>query len=74
MLEDGEGGFGELGDEAYGGVDVEQVVVGNLLAVELFEEFVEFPEEISLLMGILAVAHCLLAVDCHAQGGGMLCQ
>ena len=38
------------------GVDVKQIVVGYFLAVELCEHFLEIAEEVSLLMGILAIA------------------
>ncbi len=67
MLEYGESRVGEFTDEGNGRVDVEEVVVGNLLAMELGEHFFEIAEEESFLMGILAVAHCLGSVDGHTQ-------
>ena len=67
MLEDSECGVGKFVNKAYGGVNVKKVVVGNLLAVKLFEKVVEAAEERTGLMGILAVAQMLLVVKCNAQ-------
>lgn len=72
VLEDGKRRVGELGDEAAGGVDVEQVIVRNLLAVELVEESAEVAEELALLVRVLAVAHRLCVVDGDAQGRRLL--
>ena len=67
MLEDGECGVGKFVNQAYGSVNVKKVVVGNLLAVKLFEQVVEAAEERTGLMGILAIAQMLLVVKCNAQ-------
>ena len=70
VLEHREGRVGEFGDQTHCGVDVKQIVVGYFLAVELCEHFLEIAEEVSLLMGILAIAHVLGSVDGHTQGRG----
>lgn len=67
VLQDSHGAAVELVDEIDGGVDVQEVVVGNLLAVELLELAVEIAVEAGLLVGILAVAEGLGAVDGDAQ-------
>ena len=74
MLEDGECSLRELAHERDGGVDVEQIVVGDFLAVELLQQVVETAEEIALLMRVFTVAHSLFAVDGDAQGSGVLGQ
>ena len=68
VFEDGEGGIVKLGNQRHGGVDVEQVVVRNLLAVELLEHFVEVAIEYTLLVGILAIAQHLGVVAGIAEG------
>ena len=70
MLEHGESRIGKFADEGHCGVDVEQIVVGNLLAVELGEHFFEIAEEESLLMGVFAIAHGFGAVDGYTQSRG----
>ncbi len=71
MFKNGKSGFGELGHERHCGIDVEEVVIGNFLAVKLVEQLVEMPEEETLLMRVLPIAHCLFAVDCYAECRGL---
>lgn len=69
MLQDGERRVvAEFVDEVYGSVDVQQVVVGDFLAVDLVEHFVQIAVEISLLMGVLAITQGLLVVGRVAEG------
>ena len=56
VLEDGDGRVFVLADELRGGGNVEDVVVGKLLAVELLEVFLEITVERRFLMRVLAVA------------------
>ena len=56
MLEDGDGRLRELADEAGGRGDIEDVIEGEFLAVELFEVVEEVSVEFGLLMGVLTVA------------------
>ena len=61
VLQDGQGRSvaGELPDQIRGGRQVEDVVVGKFLPVELFEIIVESAIEGGLLMGVLAVTQPL---------------
>ncbi len=56
VLQDGEGGAFEIVDEVAGGVDIAEVIVGYLLAVEFLEAGVEITVEPTFLVGVLAVA------------------
>ena len=57
MFQYSESRFGsEILHQSQGRIDIEQVVVGNLLAVQLFEAFVERTVESAFLMRILAIA------------------
>ena len=56
VLEDGDGRLGEFLDQLGGGGDIEDVVVGKFLAVELFEMLVEVAVERGGLVRIFAVA------------------
>ncbi len=67
MLQYGECGLLELGNQAYCRIDVEQIVVGYLFAVKLCEHLVEIAEEVAALMGIFAITHCFGSVDCNAK-------
>ncbi len=67
VFEDGECRFGEFGHEVDRRVDVKQVVVGDLFAVNLIENFAETAVECAVLVGVFAVAHVFLSVDSYAQ-------
>ena len=67
MLEDCKSSLSEVANKVHGSVDVEEVVVGNLLAMKLCEHFVEVAEEITLLVGILTIAHHLGTIDGQAK-------
>ena len=68
MLQDGKGGLAELINQIHGSLDVEQVVVGDLLAMHLVEEALKVAVEVALLVGILAVAQGLLVAGAVAEG------
>ncbi len=68
VLEDGDGRFGELGDERGGGADVEDVVIGELLALELLERRAEVSVEFGLLVRVLAVAKAHFQRQVDAEG------
>ena len=74
VLEDGDGRLGKLGNQARGGGDVEDVVEGEFLAVELLEVVEESAVELSLLMGVLAVAEATGEGELEREGvaGGAL--
>ena len=56
MLQDGERRVvSEFVDEVNGRIDIQQVVVGDFLAVDLVENLVQIAVEISLLMGVFAI-------------------
>ena len=63
MFEDGKNGFlaGEFGQETQRGVDIDQVVVGELFSGELLEGGAEVAEKYGLLMRILPVAKAQVA-------------
>ena len=68
VFQNGESGPVKFRNQRNGGIDVEQVVVRNLLAVELLEHLVEVAIEYTLLVGILAVAQHLGVVAGIAEG------
>jgi hypothetical protein len=59
MFEHGECRLDELGHQVYRRVDVDEVVVRQLLAVQDIEYFVDIAVEIAFLMWIFAVAQGL---------------
>ena len=68
MLQDGERRVvSEFVDEVNGRIDVQQVVVGDFLAVDLVEHLVQIAVEISFLMGVLAITQGLLVVGRVAE-------
>ena len=73
VLEDGDGRLGKFLDELGGGGDIEDVVEGEFLAVELLEVLVEIAVERGLLVRVLAVAEA--GGDGQGEGeraGGLL--
>ena len=73
VFEHGECGFGaEFVDEVYGGVDVQQVVVGYFFAVELVEHLVNVTKEVRFLVRVFTVAEGAFAVDSEAECSGGL--
>ena len=67
VLEDCKSSLSEVANKVHGSVDVEEVVVGNFLAVELGEHFIEVAEEIAFLVRILTIAHHLGTIDGQAE-------
>ena len=63
MLYDGYRRFGEIADEFYGSLHVQEVVVAEFLAVKLLRKGVLASEEYSPLMRVLSVSQrlCLCA-------------
>ena len=72
VLQHGEGGFREFVNQVYGSIDVEQVVVGDFLAVDLVEHGIEVAVEVTLLVRVLAVAQGLLVVCRLAESSALL--
>ena len=70
VLEDGDGGLGEFLDELGGGGDIEDVVEGEFLAVELLEVLVEIAVEGGLLVGVFAVAEAGGDGEGDGEGAG----
>ena len=67
MLEDSYGCSIEFIDKRAGGIDVEEVVIGDFFAVNLLEEGVEVAVITGNLMGVLAIAKCIRAVDGYTE-------
>ena len=67
VLQDGERRLRELVNQVYGGVDVEQVVVRDFLAVHLVEQLVQVAVEVALLVRVLAIAQGLGIVGRAAE-------
>jgi hypothetical protein len=59
MFQHRKGGFYKLRHQVYRRIDVHEVVVGQLLAVQDVKHFVDIAVEIALLVRVLAVAQCL---------------
>ena len=55
VLENGHRRFGEFGDEIHRRGDIEDVVVGKFLAVQLLEVIGKFPVKLGLLVRILTI-------------------
>ena len=72
VLQDGEGGFLEFVDQVDGRIDVQQVVVGDFLAVDLVEHLIQVAVEVALLVRILAVAQGRLVVGRATEGRSVL--
>jgi len=69
VLEDRNRRLGKFRDQVRGGADIEDVVIRELLAVELFKIRVEVPVELGLLVRVFAVAqaHLERVVDPEAR-------
>ena len=72
VLENRDRGPGEFLDEISGGADIEDVVVGKFLAVELLEMLAETAVELGFLVGVFAVAQTHLEWQVEAEARARL--